>query len=150
MVHNLPSFQARPGCILSRPNGLHAWAPCMGTILKLPLSLLALRNEEEEKSILLKSAHCSLIELPVRPNASFLGSSPWSVEAGEAWGFHNLILEYVSLVLPKSLEWNKVWQKKDDPILNLLLAHIIVGPLSTGAALIVQYLRKCKRWSFEL
>ena len=64
MVNSLPSFQARPGCLLSRPIGLHVWAPCMGTILKLLLYWLALRKEEENMqafkmcSLLLDWAPC--------------------------------------------------------------------------------------------
>ena len=43
MVHNLPLFSLTgPSYLLSRPICLHALAPSVGRILKIPLSLLAL------------------------------------------------------------------------------------------------------------
>ena len=44
MLTIFSSSFVRPICLLSRPIGLHAWAPSMGTILKVHLSLLAVRQ----------------------------------------------------------------------------------------------------------
>ena len=44
MFNNFPPSLVRPSCLLTRPIGLHDWAPSMGSILKLHLSLLAFRQ----------------------------------------------------------------------------------------------------------
>ena len=39
-----PSSLTRPSCLISRQNGLHALAPSVGRILRLPISLLSFRQ----------------------------------------------------------------------------------------------------------
>ena len=98
-----PSFRTRPSWLLSRLIRLHALAPSVGWILKLPLSLLAF----SQLTILLLFWNRLFKGVPQGGFSSLwgwlaivLGSCPGCVEAGEAGGVHCFISVTAFLVLP--------------------------------------------------